>query len=391
MEKVIKQKQNLSKGITLIALVITIIVLLILAAISIATLTGDNGILTKATEAKRKTEEASAKERIQVEVLGSIGNDGNIDINELKKNIRDHISEATISGDTFPITVTVDGQTFIIEKNGNIEETKDITTETITAKEIASNSEIFKKVIGGKVLNYGTDSEIEWKVFYADDSGIYLIASDYVPVSKLTTQKENLGFLDNSKYNIYWDSSNPDFKVVNIDESIANKFMLNEKSKFTTNNNNYKMTACLLDTTSWETFRDERWADENNVIGGPTLEMYVSSWNKKHPENKLYTNTNSIGYYVGSRENPTTYNVGMSSYALQDELYYPHLDIWNNCYGYWLVSPSAYDGGVGEMCVDYIGGVYAYIYYNSKLGVRPLVHLKSNVKVKLQGENFVLE
>lgn len=33
-----------SKGITLIALVITIIVLLILAGITIATLTGDNGI-----------------------------------------------------------------------------------------------------------------------------------------------------------------------------------------------------------------------------------------------------------------------------------------------------------------------------------------------------------
>ena len=48
-------KQIASKGITLIALVITIIVLLILAGISIAMLTGENGILTKADEAKRET------------------------------------------------------------------------------------------------------------------------------------------------------------------------------------------------------------------------------------------------------------------------------------------------------------------------------------------------
>lgn len=41
------------KGITLIALVITIIVLLILAGVTIATLTGNNGILTKANEAKK--------------------------------------------------------------------------------------------------------------------------------------------------------------------------------------------------------------------------------------------------------------------------------------------------------------------------------------------------
>ena len=57
----IKMK-NSSKGITLIALVITIIVLLILAGVSIAMLTGDNGILTQAKEAKEATEEAEKKE-----------------------------------------------------------------------------------------------------------------------------------------------------------------------------------------------------------------------------------------------------------------------------------------------------------------------------------------
>ena len=41
-----------TKGITLIALVITIIVLLILAGISIATLMGENGIVEKAQKAK---------------------------------------------------------------------------------------------------------------------------------------------------------------------------------------------------------------------------------------------------------------------------------------------------------------------------------------------------
>ena len=43
------------RGITLIALVITIIVLLILAGVSIAMLTGDNGILSKARQAQTDT------------------------------------------------------------------------------------------------------------------------------------------------------------------------------------------------------------------------------------------------------------------------------------------------------------------------------------------------
>ena len=56
-------------GITLIALVITIVVLLILAGVTIATLTGDNGILTKAQEAKTKTEEAQKQEEAQLKDL----------------------------------------------------------------------------------------------------------------------------------------------------------------------------------------------------------------------------------------------------------------------------------------------------------------------------------
>lgn len=59
------KKQN---GITLIALVITIIVLLILAGVSIAMLTGENGILNQATTAKSDTEKAEVAERINMEL-----------------------------------------------------------------------------------------------------------------------------------------------------------------------------------------------------------------------------------------------------------------------------------------------------------------------------------
>ena len=50
------------KGITLIALVITIIVLLILAGITIAMLTGENGLLTKANDAAANQKIAEAKD-----------------------------------------------------------------------------------------------------------------------------------------------------------------------------------------------------------------------------------------------------------------------------------------------------------------------------------------
>ena len=55
-----------NNGITLIALVITIIVLLILAGVTIATLTGENGILTRASEAKEETRGAEVEERVNL-------------------------------------------------------------------------------------------------------------------------------------------------------------------------------------------------------------------------------------------------------------------------------------------------------------------------------------
>ena len=57
-----------NKGITLIALVITIIVLLILAGVSIAMLTGDNGILNQANKAKADTARAEVVERVNLEL-----------------------------------------------------------------------------------------------------------------------------------------------------------------------------------------------------------------------------------------------------------------------------------------------------------------------------------
>ena len=56
------------KGVTLIALVITIIVLLILAGVSIAMLTGDNGILTQAKSAKISQIEGQVREEINLAV-----------------------------------------------------------------------------------------------------------------------------------------------------------------------------------------------------------------------------------------------------------------------------------------------------------------------------------
>ena len=113
-------KGRKEKGITLIALVITIIVLLILAGVVIATLTGDNGILGKAKTAKTTNDEEKAKEQIKIAVMGSYGDDGKLNYEDLKKNleqigIKDLPNEAS-----YPLEVTLDGVSATIEANGEV-------------------------------------------------------------------------------------------------------------------------------------------------------------------------------------------------------------------------------------------------------------------------------
>ena len=123
-----KSKKS-SKGITLIALVITIIVLLILAAVSIATLTGENGILTRAQDAKTQTGVEGEKEEIQLAYAGAVAEKrgtGDVTADDLNREFGTNGTNATaVDNGDGTITVTFgapSNREYIVDKNGNITE-----------------------------------------------------------------------------------------------------------------------------------------------------------------------------------------------------------------------------------------------------------------------------
>ena len=81
-------KKSRKQGITLIALIITIIVLLILAGVTMSFVVGDNGVLTQAQKAKIRTDKESAEEEVKLEVVGSYDDNGNLDLDLLGKNLK---------------------------------------------------------------------------------------------------------------------------------------------------------------------------------------------------------------------------------------------------------------------------------------------------------------
>ena len=87
----LKNKRTESLGITLIALVVSIIVLLVLAGVNLSMLTGQNGVLIRAVEAKEKTQQANEKEKIGIAYANvKIGYNTN-DNKELKENIESEL------------------------------------------------------------------------------------------------------------------------------------------------------------------------------------------------------------------------------------------------------------------------------------------------------------
>ena len=162
MKQNLKERVNGKNGITLIALVITIIVLLILAGVTIATLTGDNGILTKAQNAKEKNAQKTVEEQINLAVQASKINEGLvIDKDILEQELTNNGIEITKSeNDELPWTVKKDGYVYTISENGEIKEKEGIAITTGDI-EILKGSTKGKKV-SAQILS-GETGTIKWE------------------------------------------------------------------------------------------------------------------------------------------------------------------------------------------------------------------------------------
>ena len=162
MKQNLKERVNGKNGITLIALVITIIVLLILAGVTIATLTGDNGILTKAQNAKEKNAQKTVEEQINLAVQASRINEGLVINKEiLEQELTNNGIEITKSeNDELPWTVKKDGYVYTISENGEIKEKEGIAITTGDI-EILKGSTKGKKV-SAQILS-GETGTIKWE------------------------------------------------------------------------------------------------------------------------------------------------------------------------------------------------------------------------------------
>ena len=178
MRKTFKKNQ----GITLIALVVTIIVLLILAGIAISMISGNNGILTKATDAKKANEQGIDEDKIKLAtqtalIKGFETNNGKIDkdtlVNELiASGIISSESELTKDGTIY--TVTKNGITYTISENGLVAKKAEVAKWHFTNDMKITN--------GTQVLELGDSVNYNAKV---DENGNEILTSSLSYTSPL--------------------------------------------------------------------------------------------------------------------------------------------------------------------------------------------------------------
>ena len=350
--------ENKSKGITLVALVITIVILLILSAVVIRKMT-DGGIIAKA----QKT------------------------IDEYKKTEQDGGN----SGSGVEVTLA-NGSKVILTKDN------------------------FGQYLGKKVTNYktvgGTESvevgssnytfSTTYRLYYIDFDNKFKDGAGTVYLkADCTSNNYNLPMTD-----ISFDTAE-NIKIRNLNPELYKPGVTPPKSI----NSNMKAVTWLTNTNNWEGLVTSGASTEigskvNYIVGAPSLEMMMDGFNTHYnltnatpdntertetsPRTRLFYkypyNSSNYGYGVGPTTNSKAvdgYYTNTSNYTVQtdsqiDSMYWPG----SNQY-YWLASPSS-SNDIAVMFV--LGGNVNnvdYSNFNHNRAFCPLVSLQSSVQLKL--------
>ena len=330
-------------GITLIALIVTIVVMLVIAGVALSSAVGDNGILEKATVAARNQELGQSLER-------------------------ESIREAS---------------DFIDRETGVYEETE-ILYNLVTPSDY-----------GATLTNYSANGVSDWKIFYKDDINVYIISSSLLENSKLPKYAEVITHPD-YPYSVYWSDDGSELQFLSgsasIEKNTIERYKMSWAEQYpTSTTNNAKAVAALLNTAVWNAFVDPTYAI--GAIASPTLEMFVASYEGKYGDEVDISKMDENGYYVNTAAQPTGTTKYVQLSNSSDELYFPSVTVPEGKsapIGYWLASPSAENlGGKSLVCnahltSHYIGfstdGCCGSGATGAVMGIRPVVSIHAETQ-----------
>ncbi len=325
----------MKKGISLIVLVITIIVMIILAASVVITLS-DTGIINKASEAVDLTNQS------QVQDLAAL-----IWADAYMANKRDEALATEV--------ITKLGEQGIEENKWNIEVSNTGVTVTVKDSEVVAGlGSLITKDNYGDTVDYTVTVDgatyTDWQIYYHNEEYVYLITKDKIKTGSL--QKGiKVATLTSDELALY-----EKFRVGN-----ATKYTLADTVNGYQSYNSQAVAELIKDYANFANTTDYG-TNVVGAIGGPTIELLAAGWNAKGYTPTITLTTDTYGYKINGK---------IYIDVTADELYVP------SKYYYWLASPSASDYR-GSMDVGG-GHVYSYRQYTGTCAFRPVVCLKADI------------
>ena len=357
--KEMKEKLKNRKGITLIALIVTIIVLLILAGISIGAITGNNGIINQAKNAKNDTEYAQWEEQIDIAIVDaeSKHREATMDdvIDELinKKVINDksqvNKKDRTITTNEPAYDITDKLNNYIRLEPGQIAEKN----ETYKDK----NGNTAKIPAGFKVSENENEQTINEGLVIRDESGNEFV---WIPVSTESQYQRNRTYrLADVSETAYTDTGylpdgiQPDDDSSESNEKAEKQAVLNSKGFYVSRYEAGKKSGKLVsqkNVTIWNWILQENCKDtaktfinNNNVksalCSGIQWDMVMNFVNGKQDGTG---NTFDVTTYDSSRHTGTRVNSGQNEADKVCNIY----DLEGNFFEYVAEKnsdPSSYD------------------------------------------------
>ena len=288
-----KRQEN---GITLIALVITIIVLLILAGVTIAMLTGDNGIISKAMQAKIRTEEAKETEETGLNEIENYINGKSAEAGVVVQDLKSIKSDGT-EGEVIGEKVS-DGAGGVVPipsgfyyvggtaKSGtvisdNLADKYKYKGQEVVGTNLSGNQFVFIPV-NGIDLKYEQDHKYDGKYEYAYTTELsgYTSQSDWSDDSGESTSVKNYGGFFIGRYEAGYPDEIKEGTIVNFKNSATEKVPVSKAgvaawnlvdqeiakaaSESMYNTADSKVKSKLVDSYAWDTTC--KWLKNSGVI-----------------------------------------------------------------------------------------------------------------------------
>ena len=289
-----RKKQE--KGITLMALVITIIVLLILAGVTIAMLTGDNGIISKAMQAKIRTEEAKETEETGLNEIENYINGKSAEAGVVVQDLKSIKSDGT-EGEVIGEKVS-DGAGGVVPipsgfyyvggtaKSGtvisdNLADKDKYKGQEVVGTNLSGNQFVFIP-LNGIDLKYEQDHKYDGKYEYAYTTELsgYTSQSDWSDDSGESTSVKNYGGFFIGRYEAGYPDEIKEGTIVNFKNSATEKVPVSKAgvaawnlvdqeiakaaSESMYNTADSKVKSKLVDSYAWDTTC--KWLKNSGVI-----------------------------------------------------------------------------------------------------------------------------